>query len=569
MPWNVGKMLSVPSSPGDEITGLRGCYRVESRHGEGSFGVTYRALDPSRGMPVLVKELRVERLDDWKALELFEREAEVLASLSHPNIPAFRDFFAHGDQGPLPATAMSSYAGPGRLSLMLVQEFIEGTTLQQRIDQGERLSPDSAETVLRALLGALQYLHQRHPALVHRDIKPGNVILTSEAKAYLVDFGAIQNRLRNADSAGSTIVGTLGYMPLEQTRGVARPASDLYALGVTMVVALAGRPIEDIPFDEATGKIAIDRALPTETPRRLRDALDSMIALGVSQRAQSASEVLARLDRPEPLVAPRRRSRNAVALTVAGVLMLTGAVGVGVPMMSRWGAQSRGGGSAGPAPARPQTAASECPANMAALASGTFVVGDRQDTVNVAPYCLDRTEVTVRAYGACVTAGRCTEPNAFNAPSGEATAYCNWKHPGRDEHPINCVDWFQAVSFCKWQEKRLPSEEEWEWAARGGSAGRTYPWGGGTPDAQFCWSGVSVRYSTCPVGSFPDGDALGGIHDLAGNVWEWTATTFNGANRVARSDSWGSKDPSHARAAYRFNHPPTERSTLLGFRCAR
>jgi serine/threonine protein kinase len=563
-------MLSMASNPGDEISGLRGCYRLESRHGAGSFGVTYRARDASQGMSVLVKELRVEKLDDWKALELFEREAEVLASLSHPNIPAFRDFFAHGGPSPLPAIAMSSYTGPEHLSLMLVQEFIEGTTLQQRINQEQRLPPESAEGVLRALLGALQYLHQRNPPLVHRDIKPGNVILTSEAKPYLVDFGAIQNRLRNADAAGSTIVGTLGYMPLEQTRGDARPASDLYALGVTMVVALAGRPIQDIPVDEATGKIAIDRALHPETPRRLRDALDSMIAVGVSQRAQSASEVLARLDRAEPPVAPAKpppqRSWKWASFMVGGLLLIGAGLGLSVPMMSHWSAQP----PTAPTPRSPSvsTAPSACPENMAAIAGGTFIVGDRHDTVTVAKYCLDRTEVTVSAYGACVAAGHCSEPGPYNSTSVPSGVYCNWKHAGRDDHPVNCVDWFQAESYCQWQDRRLPSEEEWEWAARGGSAGRTFPWGEGTPDVQFCWSGVSQRSGTCRVGSFADGDAPGGIHDLAGNVWEWTASKL-GTSRVARSDSWASKDPQHARAAYRFDHPATERSTLLGFRCAR
>src|SRR5271155_4908136 len=96
--------------PGVVVAGLRGSYRIEALHGQGSFGVTYRARDESSGAPVIVKELRVEKLDDWKALELFEREGRVLASLSHPNIPAFCDFFAHGGPIPLPVTAMTTHA---------------------------------------------------------------------------------------------------------------------------------------------------------------------------------------------------------------------------------------------------------------------------------------------------------------------------------------------------------------------------------------------------------------------------------------------------------------------------
>jgi serine/threonine protein kinase len=280
---------------GDVVTGLCGAYRVEARHGEGAFGVTYRATEVATRASVILKELRIERLDDWKALELFEREGRVLASLSHPNIPAFRDSFVHGGAIPLPVSALSSDDAPERSSLILVQELIEGATLQHRIDRGERLSPTEAEGVLRALLGALDYLHGRNPPLVHRDVKPSNVVMSSTGRPSLVDFGAIQDRLGKAGARGSTIVGTVGYMPLEQIRGDARPASDLYALGVTLVVALAGRPLSELPFDDASGRISVTRAVPPETPHVLRRVLESMTAPLLGQRLQSAAEALSQL----------------------------------------------------------------------------------------------------------------------------------------------------------------------------------------------------------------------------------------------------------------------------------
>jgi hypothetical protein len=327
-------------NPGDVLTGLKGTYRIENRHAEGAFGITYRATDVSSGDLLIVKELRLDKLDDWKALELFEREGRVLADVSHPNVPAFHDFFAHGAEKPLPVAAMTSYDGSARLSLVLVQEFIEGQTLQQRVDAGRPLDAQEAKSVLSALLGALDYLHSHSPPLVHRDIKPGNIILRSDGRPYLVDFGAIQDRLRQAGSGGSTIVGTLGYMPFEQIRGEARPASDLYALGVTLVVGLTGRSIDEIPFDESTGKIAVSRAVPRDTPRALVELLEAMTAPLLGQRPHSASEVFARLaaesasaphsashdgGAPEPdgaLSAPRRhrRSLNARVLITCSVL---------------------------------------------------------------------------------------------------------------------------------------------------------------------------------------------------------------------------------------------------------
>jgi serine/threonine protein kinase len=282
-------------SPGDSVEGLRGTYRVEARHGEGSFGVAYRGAD-SAGSPVILKELRLERLHDWKALELFEREAQVLATLSHPNIPAFRDFFAHGEGAALPVSALGAAGASGPTSIVLVQQFIDGTTLQQHLDRARVFGPDEAGAILRALLGALRHLHEREPPLVHRDVKPGNVVLTPAGQPYLVDFGAIQDRLHRADSVGSTVVGTLGYMPLEQLRGQAVPASDLYALGMTMVVMLAGLPPERLPIDDSTGKVMLGRVIPARTPRELRDTLDAMIEVVAGRRVRSAAEALTRLE---------------------------------------------------------------------------------------------------------------------------------------------------------------------------------------------------------------------------------------------------------------------------------
>src|SRR5262249_5576826 len=120
--------------------------------------------------------------------------------------------------------------------------------------------------------------------------------------------------------------------------------------------------------------------------------------------------------------------------------------------------------------------------------------------VTVQPFALDKTEVTVTAYRACVDAGRCTAPYPGDG--------CNWSQPEQLTHPINCVDFSQAQAYCKAHGKRLPSEEEWEYAARG-TQGQKWPWGNQPPSNQLCWNGAGNaagkgrRASTCPVGSFP------------------------------------------------------------------
>lgn len=196
--------------------------------------------------------------------------------------------------------------------------------------------------------------------------------------------------------------------------------------------------------------------------------------------------------------------------------------------------------------------------HMVALAGGTFTMGDRRDTVTIQSFRLDATEVTAGAYAACVRAGACSD-DGLHCDSG-----ATYGLSGSGEHPITCVDNDQAAAYCRWTRKRLPSEEEWEWAARGQGAGTTYPWGDGEPGSQVCWK----QSGTCAVGSFPSGSAPGGIHDIAGNAWEWTSTDYSATERVFRGGSWHSSDVAHLRAAYRNHRPAASHFGWLGFRCA-
>ena len=194
--------------------------------------------------------------------------------------------------------------------------------------------------------------------------------------------------------------------------------------------------------------------------------------------------------------------------------------------------------------------------------------------VNVGAFCMDVMEVTTDAYSACVRAGRCTP--------ADTSSNCNAGQAGRGNHPINCVNWNQATAHCTSLGKRLPTEEEWEYGARG-SEGRKYPWGDTEPGAQLCWDGngndlgKGNRKSTCTVGSYPAGKSPFGLMDMAGNVWEWTASGYSddcsktraSAARVNRGGSWNNDNPANVRGANRNRNTPTNRNNNLGFRCAR
>ena len=182
----------------------------------------------------------------------------------------------------------------------------------------------------------------------------------------------------------------------------------------------------------------------------------------------------------------------------------------------------------------------------------------------VSAFAIDGTEVTVEAYRECVRAGRCKEPGTGRS--------CNWGRGDREGHPANCVDWNQATAYCAWKGKRLPTEWEWEKAARG-TDGRKYPWG----NEQVSCRQAVIREggaacgrgrTTFQVASKPLGVSPYGAHDMIGNVWEWTSLQYPGStNRVVRGGSWGNF-PGNARASNRSRNGPDYRSRVIGFRCA-
>ncbi|HWZ91979.1 MAG TPA: SUMF1/EgtB/PvdO family nonheme iron enzyme [Polyangiaceae bacterium] len=187
-------------------------------------------------------------------------------------------------------------------------------------------------------------------------------------------------------------------------------------------------------------------------------------------------------------------------------------------------------------------------------------------------FWIDRTEVTVAAYAECVRAGSCSPPST-DGIDRRSIRYCNWGSAEKTTHPINCVDWDEALAYCAWRGERLPSEQEWLLAAMG-TDGRTFPWGDAPPGDQVCWGLSAVAtLGTCAVGSYPAGAAPCGALDMAGNVWEWTADAYDaeGTLRTIRGGSWATNadDPSALTASSRGKSAHGTRSIGVGFRCAR
>lgn len=205
-----------------------------------------------------------------------------------------------------------------------------------------------------------------------------------------------------------------------------------------------------------------------------------------------------------------------------------------------------------------------CPPGMIRLDGGTFAMGTRllvdggPDVVTVSSFCLDETEVTVAAFSL---------PDGGLAPTSPVE--CNGIRGDRQDHPANCIDWHEADAHCRYVGKRLPTEEEWEWAARGGPAARSFPWGNTAPMNEACWRGASIpATSTCPVGSNPGGTTPQGLKDLAGNVWEWTSSCSVCPNRIYRGGGWYDTTGGNLSVSLRYQDPPGTRNYNIGVRCA-
>jgi hypothetical protein len=228
-------LSDAPDISDGENTLIYDRYELIRELGKGGQATTWLAHDLVTEEQVALKELALDRVVDWKSVELFEREGQALASIDHPQVPDFIDAFHIEADGE-------------RSRFFLAQEYVSGQPLAERIEHGARMDVDEAVSLLEDLLSVLAYLHDRSPPIIHRDIKPSNILLDDDGNVVLVDFGAVQLVLPNT-MGGSTIVGTTGFFPMEQLMGKAVPASDLYAAGATMVHLMSGKHPAEIDME--------------------------------------------------------------------------------------------------------------------------------------------------------------------------------------------------------------------------------------------------------------------------------------------------------------------------------
>ncbi|TXT47650.1 MAG: protein kinase family protein [Spirochaetes bacterium] len=257
-------------------------YTLVEELGRGLSASTWRASMPVDSDAVATADAVLKILDftsttSWNTVDVFRREAEALRHLSHPAIPRYIESFED--------------EGEGRLRFVIAMEHIQGKNLASLVGSGKKLTEKEIEGIFAQLCDILAYLGSLRPPIVHRDINPRNIILRDDGSIVLVDFSGVQDAIRSALFPGATLVGTAGYIPLEQVGGKASHRSDLYGAAATIVFLLTGRNPAELP----TRNLKLDLGNLMDISPRIEPILASWLEPDVSMRtltAEMASKIL-------------------------------------------------------------------------------------------------------------------------------------------------------------------------------------------------------------------------------------------------------------------------------------
>jgi serine/threonine protein kinase len=260
-------------------------YQVQKQLGKKAGRRTLLAKDIKTEELVIVKLLSFGGDFQWDDLKLFEREAETLKSLSHPQIPKYLDYFEINT--------------PEFKGFALIQTYIPAKTLEEYLQSGRKFTELEVKQIAKSILKILIYLHSLNPPVIHRDLKPSNILLgdrtgNNVGEVYLIDFGSVQTVLATEGTGTRTIVGTYGYMPQEQFGGRTVPASDLYSLGATLIYLITGSHPADLP--EKDFRIQFEAV--TNLSENFTTWLKLMTEPSLGNRLSSANAALTALEKP-------------------------------------------------------------------------------------------------------------------------------------------------------------------------------------------------------------------------------------------------------------------------------
>lgn len=466
-----------------------GSYKILNLIGRGGAGRVYKARHAFLEREAAIKVLRADLDAKDEQHERFLSEARTIGQMRHPHIVQLYDF------------------GQIQDTYFMVMEYIPGESLEKRLKaaraSGKSLPGVEVWRIIKQMGEALTYIHEQ--GVIHRDIKPANVLLTPTNNLVISDFGVSKLLAGQGNTTTGTITGTPTYMSPEQALGYPIDhRADLYSMAVIVYEMLAGR----VPFNAKSPVSVILRHLhdPVVPPRRLNPnvpphvdrELIKALSKQPEQRHQSVAEFLYALSSTTQVMQDKAVPEDTREIqTVVGP---DGKEYIHIPEGEFW----MGSAHEEDAPRRE-----------------VFLDG----------FYVSRYPVTNAEYHAFVQATGHRPPQHW-----KDGIYLSWEA----DRPITYVSWRDADAYCHWVGGRLPTEAEWEKAARGTDE-RRYPWGD-TFDAVQCNSKEGGREETTPVGKYsPYGDSSYGVGDMAGNVWEWVQDWY--ARAYGERDASGVQNP--------------------------
>jgi serine/threonine-protein kinase len=534
-------------------------FRILRLLGRGGMGRVYLCEDQDLEVEVAVKVLPEEIVADEKTVDLIRNEARLAAKLRGcPGILQLYEFERHEGAS------------------FLVMEYAPGGSLHHRIVEKGRLPEEECRALGAGIAEALGFAHEKK--VLHRDVKPGNVLLSSEGDVRVGDFGLAKVMAESSSRAtAGGIVGTPYYLPPEViARKKVDHRGDLYALGVVLYEMATGEP----PFLGTFAEVALAKSRSegkVPDPRELRPELSEdyaavvrrLLAWDPLDRYGDGKQIAAILrgeqKRPD---APSRRESLASALPVEPAVRGLPAPGhpalEGVALPA--GIALHGG----------RIFSLKDGAELAFIPAGPFTMGSDRGSpdeapaheVRLGPYLIDRHEVTIWQF-----ARFCT---------GTKRAMPEQPKDSNDRHPVVNVTWSEARDYAAWAGRLLPTEAQWEKAARG-TDGRQYPWGNEAPDPDLAQVRNPAVEGTATVGAYPSGRSPYGVLDMLGNAWEWCGDWYaadyfagspardpvgpgEGSSRVLRGGVWDDRETG-LRVTRRRRSRPDSRYDFVGFRC--
>ena len=544
-------------------------YEVESLLGQGGMGSVYLARDTKLGRTVVIKVPLAEVLDSAQFLARFSFEVQSLVQLEHPHIVSVHDGGEH-EGAPI-----------------AVVQFLPGGDLSERLKETEgSQAPEVVLKWLRPAAEALDFMHQR--GYVHRDIKPANLLFDEAGNVFVSDFGIASALSVGGDpdatviterlTAVGTFIGSVMYAPPEAIGDEPLPSYDQYSLAVVAYEALSGRP--PYPDDLRTAleihRVKADgRTIPinevSDLPSAVSDVLSRALAQEPADRFESCAAFAEAL---ATSFEPKRRIR----LWVAAGLSITAATGAAIflsyPHLSSPVPTPALMFQAGSTPPELDLAMRLCQESAPPCDPGWYD-SERVRSVIAPTIGVDAREVTNAEFGAFVAeSGHVTvaeqEGKSFEGPL--LIRGLDWRNSSGTKRsaspnpafPVIHVTLSDAAAYCDWANKRLPTEDEWEFAARGMER-RIFPWGDEWDPRFAIWrSGPESRLEG--AGSRPRGATAEGLDDMAGSVWEWTSTRMLGG-QVLKGGSWRENNVANLRSAAQLLQPEDYRGSDVGFRC--